>query len=158
MTRLDGGADLHVHPVFARPVRSRACAAEAPLSDSTEDRTSTCSRRHLRWSCAIEPESTMNPRLGSSVHPPGRHYEVCGHRLWVEQEGEAEPLLPSIGVPTLILAGRYDRALYPALQRQFAQFMPQARFRMLERSGSFGHIEEPEAVFATVRELWATAR
>jgi proline iminopeptidase len=57
-------------------------------------------------------------------------------------------------VPALILAGRYDRALYPALQMQFATFAPRATFRMLERSGSFAHIEEPETVFALVREFW----
>lgn len=55
--------------------------------------------------------------------------------------------------PTLIVAGRYDRALYPALQYQFAAFMPQARFCMLEKSGSFAHVEEPELLFRHVREL-----
>ena len=29
---------------------------------------------------------------------------------------------------------------------------------MLERSGSFAHVEEPEMVFAAVRELIATAK
>jgi proline iminopeptidase len=62
--------------------------------------------------------------------------------------------LRDLTVPALILAGRYDRALYPALQRQFASFAPRATFRMLERSGSFGHIEEPETVFQLAREFW----
>ena len=48
----------------------------------------------------------------------------------------------------------WDRALYPALQQQFAQFAPQAEFRMLERSGTFGHVEEPETVFQHLREFW----
>jgi proline-specific peptidase len=65
------------------------------------------------------------------------------------------PRLRELSVPALILAGRYDRALYPALQMEFAAFTPAARFRMLERSGSFGHIEEPETVFAILREFWA---
>jgi proline iminopeptidase len=63
--------------------------------------------------------------------------------------------LRALTVPALILAGRYDRALYPALQKQFATFAAGATFHMLERSGSFAHIEEPETVFATVREFWA---
>ena len=62
--------------------------------------------------------------------------------------------LRDLTVPAMILAGRYDRALYPALQRQFASFAANARFRMLERSGSFGHIEEPETVFQLTREFW----
>jgi proline iminopeptidase len=64
------------------------------------------------------------------------------------------PRLKDITVPLLILAGRYDRALYPAMQEEFASFAPQASFKIMERSGSFSHIEEPDAVFALLRELW----
>ncbi|MBO0815888.1 MAG: hypothetical protein J2P30_12215, partial [Actinobacteria bacterium] len=52
-----------------------------------------------------------------------------------------------------VLAGRYDRALYPALQRQFTQHAPQIRLEYLERSGSFSHVEEPDAVFALIRDF-----
>jgi Oxygenase, catalysing oxidative methylation of damaged DNA len=31
---------------------------------------------------------------------------------------------------------------------------PQAQFHMLERSGSFGHLEEPDAVFEHLRNFW----
>ena len=51
------------------------------------------------------------------------------------------------------MAGRYDRALYPRLQRQFTESDPRIRLEFLERSGSFSHVEEPEAVFALVREF-----
>ena len=34
---------------------------------------------------------------------------------------------------------------------EFVEFAPQARFHMLERSGSFGHREEPDAVFEHLR-------
>jgi proline iminopeptidase len=63
------------------------------------------------------------------------------------------PRLKDITVPVMVLAGRYDRALYPALQRQFVEYAPQIRLEFLERSGSFSHVEEPEAVFALVREF-----
>jgi proline iminopeptidase len=72
-------------------------------------------------------------------HAPGRHHDVRGHRLWVEE----------LGVPVMVLAGRYDRALYPSMQRRFTEFGPE----FLERSGSFSHVEEPDAVFALVREF-----
>ena len=68
------------------------------------------------------------------------------------------PRLREISCPMLIVAGRYDRALYPRCQRELASFAPQARFLMLERSGSFAHVEEPETLFAAVRELIATAK
>jgi proline iminopeptidase len=62
------------------------------------------------------------------------------------------PRLKELAMPTLILAGRYDRALYPAYQIEFARYAPQARFVWMERSGTFSHIEEPDAVMALVHE------
>jgi proline iminopeptidase len=62
------------------------------------------------------------------------------------------PRLNELAMPTLILAGRYDRALYPAYQIEFVRCAPQARFVWMERSGTFSHIEEPDAVMALVRE------
>ncbi|KJK58354.1 hypothetical protein UK12_11050 [Saccharothrix sp. ST-888] len=64
------------------------------------------------------------------------------------------PRLKEITAPTMVLAGRFDRALYPQLQREFVLHAPQFQFHVLERSGSFGHVEEPETVFALLREFW----
>jgi proline iminopeptidase len=64
------------------------------------------------------------------------------------------PRLGSLTVPLMVLAGRYDRALYPALQHDFARFAPSARFEVLERSGSFGHVEEAETVMGLLRSFW----
>jgi proline iminopeptidase len=63
------------------------------------------------------------------------------------------PRLKEITVPVMVLAGRYDRALYPRLQRQFTEYAPQIRLEFLERSGSFSHVEEPDAVFALIRDF-----
>jgi proline iminopeptidase len=68
------------------------------------------------------------------------------------------PRLKEISAPVMVLAGRYDRALYPSLQRQFTEFGPQIRLEFCERSGSFSHVEEPDAVFALVREFTAPLR
>jgi proline iminopeptidase len=67
------------------------------------------------------------------------------------------PRLKDIEAPMLVLAGRYDRALHPSMQQQFADFAPRAKLQFLERSGSFGHIEEPEAVFDALRTFWSAA-
>jgi proline iminopeptidase len=68
------------------------------------------------------------------------------------------PRLKEIAVPVMVLAGRYDRALYPSMQRQFSQFGPQIRLEFLDRSGSFSHVEEPERVFALVRDFTGLPR
>lgn len=72
-------------------------------------------------------------------HPPGRHYDVRGHRLCRTVRGRraAGALLQS----------------RPALQQQFTEYAPQIRLEFLEKSGSFSHVEEPAAVFGLVREF-----
>jgi len=67
------------------------------------------------------------------------------------------PRLKNLQPPLLILAGRYDRALYPQMQAQFVEFAPRTRLAIMERSGSFAHIEEPAAVFETLRRFWRDA-
>lgn len=63
------------------------------------------------------------------------------------------PRLKDIAMPALILAGRYDRALYPKYQAEFQRFAPQAQFVWMERSGTFSHVEETEAVLELVRRF-----
>ena len=67
------------------------------------------------------------------------------------------PRLKSLKAPWLVLAGRYDRALYPQLQQQFKEFAPQAHLQIMERSGSLAHIEEPAAMFEVLRKFWRAA-
>ncbi len=63
------------------------------------------------------------------------------------------PRLKELRMPVLVLAGRYDRALYPRYQLEFKRYAPHAELVWMERSGSFSHLEEPEAVFAEVRRF-----
>ena len=64
------------------------------------------------------------------------------------------PHLKNLKMPVLILAGRFDRALYPRYQMEFKQFCPQASFIMFEHSGSFIHIEETQKLFETVTRFF----
>jgi proline iminopeptidase len=52
--------------------------------------------------------------------------------------------LRTIGVPTLVLAGRFDRVAIPRFAVQFKTLMPRAQFVLFERSGHEPFIEEPE--------------
>lgn len=52
--------------------------------------------------------------------------------------------LKEIMVPTLIIAGRFDRIANPKYSIQFKRFMPRAQFVMFEKSGHYPFIEEPE--------------
>jgi proline iminopeptidase len=57
------------------------------------------------------------------------------------------PRLKELKMPVLIIAGRYDRALYPRYQMDFKRYCPQANFMIFEKSGSFIHIEEQEKLY-----------
>lgn len=61
--------------------------------------------------------------------------------------------LGEIQVPTLILAGRFDRVAIPRFSVQFRTFMANARFVMFEKSGHLPFIEEPELHDSIVREF-----
>ncbi|MDX6258362.1 MAG: hypothetical protein QOH84_50 [Kribbellaceae bacterium] len=108
-----------------------------------------------------------NPdNVGLLVTEPGaRNLELyplfCGEDVDFIIGGEVarlpdfRPRLRELTLPLMVLAGRYDRALYPALQEQFVRFAPGARFEVLERSGSFGHVEEADTVRKLLRKFWA---
>ena len=59
--------------------------------------------------------------------------------------------LRGIPVPTLVLAGRFDRVGIPRYSVQFKTFMPQAQFVMFEKSGHLPFLEEPELHDSLVR-------
>lgn len=61
--------------------------------------------------------------------------------------------LRDIQVPTLVLAGRFDRVGIPRYTVQFRDLMPEARFVMFEKSGHLPFLEEPELHDSIVREF-----
>jgi pimeloyl-ACP methyl ester carboxylesterase len=52
--------------------------------------------------------------------------------------------LRALTVPTLIIAGRYDVICGAHWAEQLHALIPGSRLEILERSGHFGHLEEPE--------------
>jgi proline iminopeptidase len=53
--------------------------------------------------------------------------------------------LGAISIKTLALVGRYDAICAPYWSQTLAEQMPNAQVVMLEQSGHFGHVEEPES-------------
>lgn len=52
--------------------------------------------------------------------------------------------LHRIKIPALVLWGAEDKIVAPAYGRAYAAALPQARFALIERSGHFPHIEQPQ--------------
>jgi pimeloyl-ACP methyl ester carboxylesterase len=59
-------------------------------------------------------------------------------------------LLPTINVPTLVLAGEHDALSPPAEMREIAGAIPDAEFVVIPRAGHMTTMEEPEAVNAAL--------
>jgi proline iminopeptidase len=95
---------------------------------------------------------SRNPELYFAFVGSDIEFFIGGELLQIP---DFRPRLKELSMPVLILAGRFDRALYPKLQMDFARFCPQARFVMLERSGTYGHLEEPETLMPLFREFLA---
>lgn len=63
------------------------------------------------------------------------------------------PRLQQLRVPLMVLAGRFDRALYPLLQLEYLSAAPDCTLHFMERSGSYAHVEESERVMELVRSV-----
>jgi len=63
------------------------------------------------------------------------------------------PDLPKLKMPVLVIAGRFDRVSLPRYAVQFKRYLPPARFVMMEESGHFSFIEEPEKTLALLRDF-----
>jgi proline iminopeptidase len=61
--------------------------------------------------------------------------------------------LKSQAMPVLFLAGRFDRNVSPSLTTQYKRLMPKAEFIMLEQSGHFPFLEEPEKTMSIIRRF-----
>ena len=58
--------------------------------------------------------------------------------------------LPRIDVPTQVLWGASDQIVRPAYGEAYAQRIPAAQFRLIERAGHYPHLEQPAAVAAHI--------
>jgi len=61
--------------------------------------------------------------------------------------------LHKLAMPMLVIAGRYDRISLPQYAVKYKTYAPQARFVMMEKSGHFPYIEEPEKVLSVLRDF-----
>ncbi|WP_231999820.1 alpha/beta fold hydrolase [Mycobacterium sp. 1245852.3] len=52
--------------------------------------------------------------------------------------------LPTLTTPALVIAGRYDVICGVRWAEELHNLIPQSRLKILEKSGHFGHLEEPE--------------
>jgi len=74
--------------------------------------------------------------------------------VWDSLKGfDLRPRLGEIQVPTLVIAGGHDRSVTPERARETADALPQSRLLVMEGSGHYPFIEEPEPFLSAVLEF-----
>ena len=61
--------------------------------------------------------------------------------------------LRKLTMPILVIAGRYDRISLPQWAVKYKTYAPQAHFVMMENSGHFPYIEEPQKMLSVLRDF-----
>jgi pimeloyl-ACP methyl ester carboxylesterase len=93
----------------------------------------------------------LTPRLTSMVErntPEGFAAQI---QALIERP-DAESVLPSIRVPTLLMSGTHDTWSPVAQHREMQQRIPKATLVGIEDAGHMAPIEQPDAVAAAMRE------
>ncbi|MBE8516863.1 alpha/beta hydrolase [Amycolatopsis sp. H6(2020)] len=62
-------------------------------------------------------------------------------------------MLGSLAVPALVVVGRFDVICGVRWAHELADLIPGSRLVVLEHSGHFGHLEEPELFGQAVAEF-----
>jgi proline iminopeptidase len=71
--------------------------------------------------------------------------------VWDSLEGfDLRPRLGEIRVPTLVIAGAHDRSVTPERAGEAAGALPQGRLLVMESSGHYPFVEEPEPFLSSV--------
>ena len=103
------------------------------------------------------PENAARmPRGEANFYNPQLWYSMAGEDADFLVAGElrrfdARRTAKSLPMPVLVLAGRYDRLVYPELMERWRSYAPHARVRFLEKSGHFPFLEQPAETIAVIR-------
>jgi mannose-6-phosphate isomerase-like protein (cupin superfamily) len=100
-------------------------------------------------------------RIDPAVMSEAQRQVMAGNRAALAVYGGAmtDPTLRErlggVGVATLVLWGEADRIVDPDYGRAFAAAIPEARFRLLARTGHVPQIETPRQLLTAIREFTA---
>lgn len=82
--------------------------------------------------------------------------KVAPLRVFNEKEAptfDLRPHLKKIKVPTLVIVGRQDFITNVEMAKEMTEQIPNARMEILEESGHYGFVEEPEKFYRVVKEF-----
>jgi len=97
------------------------------------------------------PSEASNQDLYYQLAGPDADFHIGGDIAALD----FRPRLAGLKMPMLVIAGRFDRVSIPRLTLEYRKFAPAARFVMMENSGHFSFLEEPEKTLSVLREFLA---
>ena len=86
---------------------------------------------------------------------PASYHEDVGQALAADEMApgiDLRPALQRLSLPALVIAGRQD-PIDPGMQYEIHLALRKSRLVILERCGHFSWLEQPEALFAAIREF-----
>jgi pimeloyl-ACP methyl ester carboxylesterase len=99
---------------------------------------------------ALPPVAARFREIILSQRPVG----LAGSLRAMAERPDAGPQLPSIGAPTLVVAGAQDRLVSLEESRAMASAIPGSRLVALEGAGHLPSLEQPEATTRTLAEFF----
>ena len=103
---------------------------------------------------AVLDETSSNATVYYAIAGPDADFVLGGSMARQDFRKTIGPL----PMPVLVVAGRFDREVFPRHMVEYRRYAPRAQFVMFERSGHFPFLEEPELMFSTLRAFLSGAR
>jgi pimeloyl-[acyl-carrier protein] methyl ester esterase len=93
------------------------------------------------------------PNPHELAEPPRPLLAALARGLELLRDTDLRPLLPHIALPTLVIAGQYDRVTLPAASRALANCLPHARYVEIRRAAHAPFLSHLPELSARVREF-----
>lgn len=92
-----------------------------------------------------------------AVHRIAQHRETTARLCWEPymHNPKLRLRLNRVSIPTLVLWGKNDGIVKPTYGKAYANAIPKARFKLIEKAGHLPHIEQPAAVTREINRFFA---
>lgn len=154
-TRFMTGTERAIEAIEPPDLRGRIARA---FAEETEVRTEEQFAAIMRDGMPFYFADTADPRIedylrrsSATRYAPDVLRVVGGAGYAIELEDR----LGEVAHPVLVIGGRHDRVCPPEASVATASGIPAAELRILESSGHFPFVEEPEAFLGAVRDFLA---
>lgn len=106
---------------------------------------------HDASNAKLLPKADSNPDVYYTIAGDDADFAIGGDIAGLDFRAD----LHRLKMPILVLAGRFDRVSIPRYAIEYQRYLPQAQFVVMENSGHFPFIEEPDETETVLSEFLA---